>query len=102
AQLLIELQAPPAIAQRNRHRPFGIGFAHDEGIKLGNDLARGKVGHRRPYLALVTGRCNGVAAPLIASNGNTSAMALEVKLSRCRVSQPAIMLVMPRLSLAPS
>src|SRR6266487_2110295 len=46
AHLLVELQAAPPVAQRNRHRPFRIGLADDEAIELGDDLARGKAGHR--------------------------------------------------------
>ena len=45
AQLLVELQAPPAVAQRDRDRALGIGLADDEAVELGDDFARGKVGH---------------------------------------------------------
>jgi len=38
AQLLVHLLAPPAVAQRDGHRAFGRGLAHDVSIKLGDDL----------------------------------------------------------------
>ena len=45
AQALIQLLAPPAVAQRDRHRPLGRVLTDDEAIELGNDLARGQGGH---------------------------------------------------------
>ena len=45
AQLLVELQPPPAVAQRDRDRALGIGLADDVAVELGDDLARGKIGH---------------------------------------------------------
>ncbi len=45
AQLLVELQAPPAVAQRDRDRALGVALADDEAVELGDDFARGKVGH---------------------------------------------------------
>ena len=45
AQPLVELQAAPAVAQRNRDRALGIGLADDEAVELGNDFARGKITH---------------------------------------------------------
>ena len=45
AQLLVELQAPPAVAQRDRDRALGVVLADDEAVELGDDFAGGKVGH---------------------------------------------------------
>src|SRR5258705_8059840 len=45
AQLLIELQAPPAIAQRDRDRALGVILTDDVAVELGDDFTRGKVGH---------------------------------------------------------
>src|SRR5262249_12140349 len=45
AHFLVELQAPPAIAQRDRHRPLGITLADDEAVEFGDDFARRKIGH---------------------------------------------------------
>src|SRR5439155_25787133 len=45
AQLLVELQAAPAVAQRDGDRALGIGLSDDEAIELGDDFARRKVGH---------------------------------------------------------
>ena len=45
AQLLIELQASPAIAQRDRDRALGIILTDDVAVELGDDFARRKVGH---------------------------------------------------------
>ena len=45
AQALVELQAAPAIAQRDRHRALGLALADDEAVEFGNDLARGKITH---------------------------------------------------------
>ena len=45
AQLLVELQPPPAVAQRDRDRALGVVLADDEAVELGNDFAGGEVGH---------------------------------------------------------
>src|SRR5215831_10202373 len=45
AQLLVELQPPPAVAQRDCDRALGVALADDEAVQLGDDLAGGKVGH---------------------------------------------------------
>ena len=45
AQLLVELQPSPAIAQRDRDRALGIGLPDDEAVELGDDFARREVGH---------------------------------------------------------
>ena len=45
AQLLVELQPPPAVAQRDRDGALGVVLADDEAVELGNDFARRKVGH---------------------------------------------------------
>jgi hypothetical protein len=45
AQLLVELHAPPAVAQRDRDRALGVALPDDEAVELGHDLARGKGGH---------------------------------------------------------
>ena len=42
AQLVVELQPPPAVAQRDRDRALGVGLADDEAVELGNDFAREK------------------------------------------------------------
>ena len=46
AQLVVELQPPPAVAQRDRDRALGVGLADDETVELGDDFAGGEVGHR--------------------------------------------------------
>lgn len=45
AQLVIELQPPPAVAQRDRDRALGVGLADDEAVKLGDDFAGREVTH---------------------------------------------------------
>ena len=45
AQLVVELEPPPAVAQRDRDRALGVGLADDEAIELGDDFARREVGH---------------------------------------------------------
>ena len=45
AQLVVELQAPPAVAQRDRDRALGVGLADDEAVELGDDFAGREVGH---------------------------------------------------------
>src|SRR5262249_27858193 len=45
AQLVVELQAAPAVAQRDRDRALGVALADDEAVELGDDLAGGEVGH---------------------------------------------------------
>ena len=52
AQLLVELQPPPAVAQRDRDRALGVGLADDEAVELGDDFAGRKIGHGGCYLAL--------------------------------------------------
>ena len=47
AHLVVELQPPPAVAQRDRDRALGVGLADDETVELGNDFTRGEVGHVR-------------------------------------------------------
>jgi len=37
--LLVKLQTPPAVAQRNCDRALGIGLPDDEAIELGDDFA---------------------------------------------------------------
>ena len=45
AQPLVELQPPPAVAQRDRDRALGVALADDEAVELGDDLAGGEVAH---------------------------------------------------------
>src|SRR4029450_12820547 len=45
AQLLVELQPPPAVAQCNRDRAFCIALADDKAIQFGNDSAGKEVSH---------------------------------------------------------
>ena len=45
AQLVVELQPAPAVAQRDRDRALGVVLADDEAVELGNDFAGGEVGH---------------------------------------------------------
>ena len=42
AQLLVELLAAPAVAQRNGDGALGVALADDVAVELGDDLARGK------------------------------------------------------------
>src|SRR4051812_42507967 len=52
AELFVKLQAPPAVAQRDCHRTFGVTLANDEAVELGNDFAWREVRHRlmNPYV----------------------------------------------------
>jgi hypothetical protein len=45
AQLVVELQAAPAVAQRDRDRTLGIALADNEAVEFGNDFAGRKLGH---------------------------------------------------------
>ena len=38
AQLVVELQPPPAVAQRDRDRALGVALTDDEAVELGDDL----------------------------------------------------------------
>jgi hypothetical protein len=46
SQFIVELLAPPTIAQSDRDRALGVALANDETVKLGNDFAGGEVGQR--------------------------------------------------------
>ncbi len=52
AQLFVELQAAPAVAQGDGDRALGVGLADDEAVEFGNDFARGKVGHSLFFLVI--------------------------------------------------
>ena len=56
AQLLVELQPPPAVAQGDRDRALGVGLADDEAVELGDDFAGRKIGHDALYLVLAAAR----------------------------------------------
>jgi len=45
AQLIVELQPPPAVAQRDRDRALGVVLADDEAVELGDDFTGREVGH---------------------------------------------------------
>ncbi len=45
AQLVVELQTPPAVAQRDGDRALGVVLADDIAVEFGNDFAGGEVGH---------------------------------------------------------
>ena len=45
AQLVVELQAAPAVAQRDRDGALGVVLADDEAVELGDDFAGREVGH---------------------------------------------------------
>ena len=47
AQLVVELLAAPAVAQRDGDGALGVGLADDEAVELGDDLAGREVGHAR-------------------------------------------------------
>jgi hypothetical protein len=44
-QVIAQLLAPPAIAQRHGHGALGVLLSDDEPVELGHDLAGGQVGH---------------------------------------------------------
>ena len=46
AQVVVQLQAPPAVPQRDGDGALGVLLADDEAVQLGDDLARGEAGHR--------------------------------------------------------
>ncbi len=45
AQPLFQLQSPPAVAQRNGDRPFGIALSDNEAVELGNNFTGRKITH---------------------------------------------------------
>src|SRR5262249_11298744 len=45
AQPVVELEAAPAIAQRDRDRALGVALADDVAVELGDDLAGREFGH---------------------------------------------------------
>src|SRR5262249_25032294 len=49
AQLLVELEPAPAIAQRDCDGAFGIALADDEPVKFRDDFARRKIGHLESF-----------------------------------------------------
>ena len=55
AQLVVELQPPPAVAQRDGDRALGVLLADDIAVELGHDLARGEALHVRVPQAYVYG-----------------------------------------------
>ena len=46
----VELLAAPAVAQRDGDGALGVVLADDVAVELGDDLARGEVGHRLAVL----------------------------------------------------
>ena len=53
ADVVGQLLAPPAVAQRHGDGALGVGLADDEAVELGDDLAGGEVGH----VAFASGWC---------------------------------------------
>ena len=52
AHRAFELLAPPAVSERDRHRPLGILLPDDEAVEFGNDFSwREITGHRNLLLA---------------------------------------------------
>jgi hypothetical protein len=49
-QIALELLAAPPVAQCDGDGAFGVILAHDVAVELGDDLARGEVGHRLAVL----------------------------------------------------
>ena len=49
ADVVGQLLAPPAVAQRHRDGALGVLLADDEAVELGDDLAGGEVGHVVPF-----------------------------------------------------
>jgi hypothetical protein len=47
AQLVVELQPPPAVPERDGDRALGVLLADDIAVELGHDLARGETLHVR-------------------------------------------------------
>ena len=45
AQFVVQLQAPPAVAQRDGDRALGVALADNVAVEFGNDFAGGEVGH---------------------------------------------------------
>ena len=45
AQAFVELQAAPAVSQRDRNGALGVALADDEAVEFGDDFAGRKVGH---------------------------------------------------------
>ena len=67
AQLVVELQAPPAVAQRDRDRALGVGLADDVAVELGDDFARRKIGHGRLIWASPAGSASRIPNAVSAS-----------------------------------
>src|SRR5262249_25339815 len=63
AQLLVELQPPPAVAQRDRDRALGIALADDEAVEFGDNFAGREVGHVASQVVRAAGEFNGLAGP---------------------------------------
>ena len=50
AQLVVELQTPPAVAQCDGDRALGVALTDDEAVELGDDFAGGEVGHASRHI----------------------------------------------------
>ena len=57
AQAALELQPPPAVAQRDRDGALGVVLADDEAVEFGDDFAGGEVGHVGTSYCSVVLRC---------------------------------------------
>jgi len=66
AQLWRQLQATPAVAQRNGNGAFRIALANDEPVQFRDDLPRAEIGHSLPpLLALSAVRLSSVMFSLV-------------------------------------
>jgi hypothetical protein len=56
AQLVVKLEAAPAVAQRDRDRALGVGLSDDILVKLPHDLARGQLIEQRLVFGSLRGK----------------------------------------------
>ena len=84
AQLVVELQPPPAVAQRDRDRALGVALADDEAVELGDDFAGREVGHALRTIRKCQGR------PASRRRGRRSKASLFISPDRSRVGRIGI------------
>src|SRR5262249_37962377 len=90
AQLLVELQSSPAIAQRDSNRALCVSLADDEAVEFGNDFAGGKIGHALFNISIVTLRLvKTQISAAISSDLRTMASASSGPSSRARAEASA-------------
>src|SRR5262249_14187392 len=78
AQLLVELQPPPAVTQRNRDRALGVALADDEAVEFRDDFAGREVGHVSNQVVSTAGEFNSWRLPAAFSECGLQAFRVSI------------------------